>query len=117
MTPTLAHRTDHAIQLRRELGTAELVPEQVKASARTSSRSVSSLSRCTRRASASPTANFIPGLQPDTGSNCSGLEIYVKLGMALMDAILAAMRNAAQAIKSGDDLGMVKQVSSPTSSR
>ena len=48
------------------------------------------------------------GFEPDMGSNAAELEIYVKLGMAPMDAILAATRNAAQAIKLGDDLGTVE---------
>ena len=48
------------------------------------------------------------GFEPDMGSNAAELEIYVKLGMTPMDAILTAPRNAAEAIKLGGDLGTVE---------
>ena len=48
------------------------------------------------------------GFEPDMGSNGAELEIYVKLGMKPMDAILTATRNAAQAIKRGNDLGTIE---------
>jgi len=42
------------------------------------------------------------------GSNAGELEIYVKLGMKPMDAILTATGNAARAIKLGGDLGTIE---------
>jgi imidazolonepropionase-like amidohydrolase len=48
------------------------------------------------------------GFEPDMGSNASELEIYVKLGMKPMDAILTATRNAAQALKREKDLGTIE---------
>jgi len=48
------------------------------------------------------------GFEPDMGSNASELEIYVKLGMKPMDAILTATRNAAQALKQEKDLGTIE---------
>jgi imidazolonepropionase-like amidohydrolase len=48
------------------------------------------------------------GFEPDMGSNGAELEIYVKLGMKPMDAILTATRNAAQAIKREKDLGTIE---------
>ena len=48
------------------------------------------------------------GFEPDMGSNAAELEIYVKLGMSPMDAILTATRNAAQAIKVDSELGTIE---------
>jgi imidazolonepropionase-like amidohydrolase len=48
------------------------------------------------------------GFEPDMGSNASELEIYVKLGMKPMDAILTTTRNAAQALKREKDLGTIE---------
>ena len=42
------------------------------------------------------------------GTNAAELEIYVKLGMTPMDAILTTTRNAAEAIKLGHDLGTIE---------
>ena len=54
VTPTLAHRTDHAIKLRQEQGTSKFVTDKMKKlqpyTCSTRSR------RCTRRASTSPWA-------------------------------------------------------------
>jgi imidazolonepropionase-like amidohydrolase len=49
------------------------------------------------------------GFEPDMGSNGYELELYVQLGMKPMDAILTATRNAAQAIKRGNDLGTLEK--------
>ena len=52
------------------------------------------------------------------GTNAAELEIYVKLGMKPMDAILTATRNAAEAIKLGQGPRHAsRRASSPTSSR
>ena len=48
------------------------------------------------------------GFEPDMGSNAQELEIYVKLGMKPMDAILTTTRNAAQALKQEKDLGTIE---------
>ena len=103
VTPTLSHRTDHAIQLRRELGTAEFVlrNKDLQPFCFESFQKM-------YKAGISIAMGTDMGFEPDMGSNAAELEIYVKLGMAPMDAILAATRNAAQAIKLGDDLGTVE---------
>jgi imidazolonepropionase-like amidohydrolase len=48
------------------------------------------------------------GFEPDMGSNAAELEIYVKLGMSPMDAILTATRNAAQALNVDSELGTIE---------
>jgi len=104
VTPTLSHRTDHAIQLRREHGTAEFVLRKMKYLQPFCFESFQKMYKAGIRIAMGTDMGF----EPDMGSNAAELEIYVKLGMAPMDAILAATRNAAQAIKMGDDLGTVE---------
>ena len=48
------------------------------------------------------------GFDPEMGTNARELEVYVKLGMKPMDAILSATRNAARALKMEKDLGTVE---------
>ena len=48
------------------------------------------------------------GFDPEMGANACELEIYVKLGMKPMEAILTATRNAAHAIKMEKDLGTIE---------
>jgi imidazolonepropionase-like amidohydrolase len=48
------------------------------------------------------------GFEPHMGSNAGELEIYVKLGMKPMDAILTATRNAGEALKMGGKLGTIE---------
>ena len=55
-----------------------------------------------------PRALSAAGPQSCAGSNAAELEIYVKLGMKPMDAILTATRNAAQALKMEKDLGTLE---------
>jgi len=104
VTPTLSHRTDHAIQLRREHGTAEFVLRKMKYLQPFCFESFQKMYKAGIRIAMGTDMGF----EPDMGSNAAELEIYVKLGMTPMDAILAATRNAAQAIKLGDDLGTVE---------
>ena len=48
------------------------------------------------------------GFEPHMGTNAAELEIYVKLGMKPMDAILTATRNAGEALKMGGKLGTIE---------
>jgi imidazolonepropionase-like amidohydrolase len=104
VTPTLAHRTDHAIQLRREHGTAEFVLRKMKYLQPFCFETF----RKMYKAGVTIAMGTDMGFEPDMGSNAGELEIYVKLGMKPMDAILTATGNAAQAIKLGGDLGTIE---------
>jgi imidazolonepropionase-like amidohydrolase len=104
VTPTLAHRTDHAIQLRRELGTAEFVLKKMKYLQPFCFETFQKM----HRAGVKIAMGTDMGFEPDMGSNAAELEIYVKLGMSPMDAILTATRNAAQAIKVDSELGTLE---------
>jgi len=104
VTPTLSHRTDHAIQLRREHGTAEFVLRKMKFLQPHCFETFQKM----YKAGVKIAMGTDMGFEPDMGSNGAELEIYVKLGMKPMDAILSATRNAAQAIKLGNDLGTIE---------
>ena len=104
VTPTLAHRTDHAIQLRREHGTADFVLRKMKYLQPFCFETF----RKMYKAGVKIAMGTDMGFEPDMGSNAGELEIYVKLGMKPMDAILTATRNAAQALKQEKDLGTIE---------
>ncbi|MCW5605060.1 MAG: amidohydrolase family protein, partial [Burkholderiales bacterium] len=48
------------------------------------------------------------GFDPEMGTNARELEVYVKLGMKPMEAVLTATRNAAHALRVEKDLGTVE---------
>jgi len=104
VTPTLAHRTDHAIQLRREHGTADFVLRKMKYLQPFCFETF----RMMYKAGVKIAMGTDMGFEPDMGSNAAELEIYVKLGMKPMDAILTTTRNAAQALKQEKDLGTIE---------
>lgn len=104
VTPTLAHRTDHAIQLRREHGTADFVLRKMKYLQPFCFETF----RKMYKAGVKIAMGTDMGFEPDMGSNAAELEIYIKLGMKPMDAILTTTRNAAQALKQEKDLGTIE---------
>ena len=104
VTPTLSHRTDHAIALRREHGTAEFVLRKMKYLQPFCFEAFQKM----YKAGVTIAMGTDMGFEPDMGSNAGELEIYVKLGMKPMDAILTATGNAAGAIKLGRDLGTIE---------
>jgi imidazolonepropionase-like amidohydrolase len=101
VTPTLSHRTDHAIQLRREQGTAEFVLRKMKYLQPFCFETF----RKMHKAGVKIAMGTDMGFEPHMGTNGAELEIYVKLGMKPMDAILTATRNAAEALKMDKDIG------------
>ena len=104
VTPTLLHRTDHAIQLRREHGTADFVLRKMKYLQPFCFETFRKMHKAGIRIAMGTDMGF----EPDMGSNAAELEIYVKLGMKPMDAILTTTRNAAQALKQEKDLGTIE---------
>jgi imidazolonepropionase-like amidohydrolase len=104
VTPTLSHRTDHAIKLRREHGTADFVLRKMKYLQPFCFETFQKM----HKAGIKIAMGTDMGFEPDMGSNAAELEIYVKLGMKPMDAILTTTRNAAQALKREQDLGTIE---------
>jgi imidazolonepropionase-like amidohydrolase len=104
VTPTLSHRTDHAIELRRDLGTADFVLKKMKWLQPHCFETFQKMYKAGVRIAMGTDMGF----EPHMGTNAAELEIYVKLGMKPMDAILAATRNAAEALKMGARLGTIE---------
>jgi imidazolonepropionase-like amidohydrolase len=104
VTPTLSHRTDHAIELRREHGTADFVLRKMKYLQPFCFKTFQKM----YKAGIKIAMGTDMGFEPDMGSNAAELEIYVKLGMKPMDAILTTTRNAAQALKMDKDIGTLE---------
>jgi imidazolonepropionase-like amidohydrolase len=104
VTPTLAHRTDHAIQLRRELGTAEFVLNKLK---RLQPHCYETFVKM-HKAGIKIAMGTDMGFEPHFGTNSWELEVYVGLGMKPMDALMTATKNAAQALKIDRDLGTLE---------
>jgi len=105
ITPTLSHRTDHAIDIRREIGTPQFTLDKMKQIQPDCFKTFQKL----YKAGANIAMGTDMGFEPDFGSNGSELVTYVELGMKPMDAILTATRNAARALHLDDDLGTLEK--------
>jgi imidazolonepropionase-like amidohydrolase len=95
VTPTLSHRTDHAIQLRKEQGTSQFVLKKMKGLQDNCFDTFQKM----HKAGVNIAMGTDMGFDPEMGTNAAELEIYVNLGMTPMDALLTCTRNAAKAIK------------------
>jgi imidazolonepropionase-like amidohydrolase len=95
ITPTLSHRTDHAIQLRKEQGTSQFVLNKMKGIQESCFDTFQKM----HKAGVNIAMGTDMGFDPEMGTNAAELEIYVNLGMAPMDALLTCTRNAARAIR------------------
>jgi imidazolonepropionase-like amidohydrolase len=104
VTPTLLHRTDHAIEVRRELGTPEFVLKKMK--------SIQPYTYETFQRMHDAKINIAfgtdMGFDPEMGSNAVELGIYVDLGMSTLEAIRTATINAARALKMEKDIGSLE---------
>ena len=104
VTPTLSHRTDHAIDIRKSTGTAKNVLTKMKQIQPFCFDTFQKM----HKAGVNIAMGTDMGYEPGFGSNAGELELYVQLGMTPMEAILTATRNAARAIKMDADLGTVE---------
>jgi imidazolonepropionase-like amidohydrolase len=104
VTPTLSHRTDHAIQLRKEQGTSQFVLRKMKGLQQNCFDTFQNM----YKAGVNIAMGTDMGFDPEMGSNAGELEIYVKLGMDPMHALQTATRNAACAIKMDKDVGTLE---------
>ncbi len=101
LTPTLSHRTDHAIAIRKDMGTPEFTLRKMKTIQPHCYKTFQRFYKSGVNIAMGTDMGFEPGM----GSNAFELETYVGLGMTPMDAILTATRNAARALKKDKDLG------------
>ncbi len=113
VTPTLSHRTDHAIELRRQQGTSQFVLNKMKGLQQNCFDTFQNM----YKAGVNIAMGTDMGFDPEMGTNAGELEIYVKLGMSPMDALLTCTRNAARAIKMDKQVGTLETGKPRTSSR
>ena len=104
VTPTLSHRTDHAIQVRKEQGTAKFILDKMK----TIQPYCYDTFQRMHKAGIKIAMGTDMGYDPEMGDGSKELELYVDLGMTPMEAIVSATRNAAEAIKLGSELGTLE---------
>lgn len=103
--PTLAHRSDRAIEIRKTNGTAEFVTDKMK--------SIQPYTKETFKKLCENKVNIAMGtdtqIDPERGKNSRELEIYVDYGMSPMDAIKTATKNAAEAINMDNKIGTLEK--------
>ncbi|HET8876719.1 MAG TPA: amidohydrolase family protein [Casimicrobiaceae bacterium] len=104
VTPTLSHRTDHAIEMRREQGTSQFVLKKMKSIQENCFDTFQKM----HAAGINIAMGTDMGFDPEMGTNAAELEIYVNLGMSPMDALLTCTRNAARAIKLDRQIGTLE---------
>ncbi|MEX2449543.1 MAG: amidohydrolase family protein [Rhodospirillales bacterium] len=105
VTPTLAHRTDHAIDIRREIGTAEFILKKMKRIQPYCFETFQTM----YDAGVNIAMGTDMGYEPGFGTNAYELEVYVELGMDPMHAIQTATKNAAEALHMEDEIGTLEK--------
>lgn len=103
--PTLSHRTDHAIDVRRTHGTPEFILKKMK---RIQPYTFESFQKM-HQAGIKIAMGTDLGVDPHMGENARELEIYVELGMTPMEAIVTATKSAAEAVRLDDKLGTLEK--------
>jgi len=104
VSPTLLHRTDHAIEVRKRCGSPQNVLKKMK---EVQPHCYDSFKRM-HQAGVHIFMGTDIQYDPEMGSNAAELELYVKLGMTPMEALQTATRNAARAMKLDADLGTLE---------
>jgi imidazolonepropionase-like amidohydrolase len=103
MTPTLLHRTDHAIEMRRLQGTSMFVINKMKS---IQSSCFETFQRM-HKSGVKIAMGTDLGFDPEMGTNAKELGIYVELGMSTMEALQTVTINGAHAIKMQNSIGSV----------
>lgn len=105
VTPTLSHRTDHAINIRRKIGTPEFTLKKMK---KIQPYTFETFQRM-RDKGVNIAMGTDLGFDPEMGTNANELEIYVKLGMDNDEALQTTTINAARALKIDKFVGSVEE--------
>jgi imidazolonepropionase-like amidohydrolase len=105
ITPTLSHRTDHAINIRRDMGTPRFILNKMKEIQPFCYDSFQKY----YEAGALIAMGTDMGYEPEMGQMAFELEVYVDLGMKPMHAIQTATKNAAIGLGLEDDLGTLEK--------
>lgn len=102
--PTLAHRTDRAIEIRRRSGASEFTLKKMKSLQPHTKETFQRL----HQAGIKIAMGTDTQLDPEMGAQAIELEVYVEYGMTPMEAIQTATKNAAEALWIGKDLGTIE---------
>lgn len=102
--PTLLHRSDIAIERRREHGASEGLVSKMKEIQPACFETF----RRMHAAGVKIAMGTDTTVDPEMGENARELQLYVDLGMSPMDAIRTATRDAADALGLKDDLGTLE---------
>lgn len=100
VVPTLLHRSDRAIEMRKLHGASESLVKKMKEIQPACFETFRKMHEAGIRIGMGTDMT----IDPEMGANAKELELYVELGMSPMDALVTATRNAAEA------LGMLKQI-------
>ncbi|MDP4589494.1 MAG: amidohydrolase family protein [Burkholderiaceae bacterium] len=104
MTPTLLHRTDHAIEMRRMQGTSMFVINKMKSLQSSCFETFQRMHKTGVKIAMGTDLGF----DPEMGTNAKELAIYVDLGMSAMEAIQSATINGARAVKLESSIGSLE---------
>ena len=104
LIPTLAVRTDHALELVEKAGASRFVLENYRRHQKSCFETFRKLHKAGVKIALGTDLN----VQPNMGENAIELETYVDLGMSPMEAIVAGTRNAANAIGLGREIGTLE---------
>ncbi len=104
LTPTLQHRSDHAIELRRQMGTPEFTLAKMKKIQPHTKETFQRL----HRAGITMALGTDTQLDPEMGSQAGEMAIYVEFGMTPEEAIATGTKNAAAAIGIADRVGTLE---------
>ena len=105
VTPTLSHRTDHAINIRRKIGTPEFTLKKMK---KIQPYTFETFQRM-RDKGINIAMGTDLGFDPEMGTNANELEIYVNLGMDNAEALQTTTINAARALKIDKQVGSIEE--------
>jgi imidazolonepropionase-like amidohydrolase len=104
VVPTLMHRTDHAIEKRKELGGPDFVLKKMKYLQPYCFETFEKMHAAGIRIAMGTDTSY----DPEMGSSAGELALYVEHGMSHMQAIQTATRNAAEAIGLADHVGTIQ---------
>lgn len=104
LVPTLAVRTDHALNLVAQAGASEFVLKNYK---RVQGFCFENFKRL-HQAGVKIAMGTDTNIQPEMGANAIELEKYVELGMTPMEAILTATRNASEVVGMEREIGTLE---------
>ena len=104
IVPTLAHRSDQAIEVRRRAGSSEFVLKKMKKLQPYTKETFQKFHQAGIKIALGTDSQ----IDPEMGTSAHELEIYVEYGMTPMEAIQTGTRNAAEALGLEREIGTLE---------